>query len=222
MIEVNNLEDLYDLVTNQVREGYFNLVFKPADELTNSEDNEKEIAKDISAFANSNGGIIIYGIKGYNQPDKEHFQEFIDPIDGFNFSKEWLEKVISCNVFPCIEDIVIQAIYLNSLNKDVIYVVIVNKSITVHQASDYRYYKRCNSESVPMYDFEIRALMSLKNTLKIKLDCEIEHSEIKPMFPDLFLSNDQQKHNKKKEKINALYVYGSDIDEYMQIMLSVI
>jgi len=42
-------------------------------------------------MANSAGGIIIYGIKEYDEADKRHLPEKIDPIQQNVFSKEWLE-----------------------------------------------------------------------------------------------------------------------------------
>jgi predicted HTH transcriptional regulator len=46
-----------------------NLDYKAADALGTSDGKKKEITKDVSAFANSAGGIIIYGIKEYDDDD---------------------------------------------------------------------------------------------------------------------------------------------------------
>jgi predicted HTH transcriptional regulator len=72
------------------------LDYKAADALSKSDSKKKEITKDVSAMANSSGGIIIYGIREYSDPDKRHLAEKIDSIDRRLFSKEWLEHVINC------------------------------------------------------------------------------------------------------------------------------
>ncbi|KDN54696.1 AlbA family DNA-binding domain-containing protein [Flavobacterium seoulense] len=218
MVEINNLDELYDLITNDEFVEKFNIVYKPADALAKTDEKESEIAKDISAFANSEGGIIIYGIKEFNKISRNNFQKNIDPIDSVTFSKDWFENVINGNVFTHIENLYIKQIYLNSDKNDVVYIVIINKSYTAHQTSDYRYYKRSNFESIPMRDFEIRNVMNRSKTQKDKLDFEIQSP-----LPALQLFNDKDKRNtKKKKSSNALYVYGRDVDEYMQIMLAVI
>lgn len=218
MVEINNLDELYNFITNEEFVENFNILCKSSDALTKTDEKEREIAKDISAFANSEGGIIIYGIKEFNKVSRKHFQKNIDPIDGVTFSKDWLENVINTNVFPHIENLYIKPIYLNSDDNFVVYIVIISKSNIAHKSLDYRYYKRSNFESIPMRDFEIRNLMNLSKTQNDKLDFEIE-----ALFPILQLSNDKDERNtKKKESSNALYVYGRDIDEYMQIMLAVI
>ena len=50
------------------------------DTLQNTDPGKKEIAKDVSATANSGCGLIIYGIKEFDSDDKKHLQEKITPI----------------------------------------------------------------------------------------------------------------------------------------------
>lgn len=184
MIEINNLTDLQNLITNQVEEN-LHLDYKAADALTKTEGKKKEISKDISAFANSDGGVIVYGIKEFSDPLKKHLPKEIDPLNRGNISKEWLEQVINSNIFPRIESLKITPVPLSATSNDVVYVVIVNKSTTAHQAIDYRYYKRYNFESVPMYDFEVRDIMNRNKSPRIELYFEIEQYtfEVKSIHP---------------------------------------
>jgi hypothetical protein len=68
---------------------------KAADALGNDNKRVVEITKDISALANSAGGIVIYGMRQFNDQAREHLPERIDPIDRRDFPKEWLEHVIN-------------------------------------------------------------------------------------------------------------------------------
>jgi hypothetical protein len=121
---------------------------------------KKEITKDVSAFANSAGGTLVYGIKEYAaDTGKAHLPEQIDPIDRAAFSKERLEHVIA-SIRPRIEGVVIEAVPIQGVGSNaVVYVVEVPKGTTAHQALDQRYYRRYNFQSAPMADHEIRDVM---------------------------------------------------------------
>lgn len=124
-------------------------------------------------MANSAGGIIIYGVAEYQQADKRHLPEKIDPVDNTQFSKEWLEHVIS-NIRPKIDDLIINPVPINTASNHYVYVVEIPQSTTAHQATDKRYYKRFNFESVPMDDYEIRDIMNRSKHPKLELDFKIE------------------------------------------------
>jgi hypothetical protein len=137
------------------------LEYKAADALGTSDGKKKEITRDVSALANAAGGIVIYGIKEYNQPDKKHLPEKVDPVDRALFSKEWLEQVIN-NIRPRIEGLVVLPVPVNEDTRpnEVVYIVKVPQSTTAHQASDLKYYRRYNFERLAMQDHEIRDVMN--------------------------------------------------------------
>jgi len=129
--------------------------YKSADALSKSDSKKREITKDVSAMANSASGVIIYGIKEYDENDKRHLPEKIDGVDRTEYSKEWLEQVIN-NIRPKIDGLLITPISIPSDRNQGIYIVEIPQSTTAHQATDYRYYKRHNFESVPMEDYEVK------------------------------------------------------------------
>jgi len=152
-----NQETLEIYIKEEIEEN-LNLDYKSADSLKKTDQKKREITKDISAMANSAGGKIIYGIKEFDQPDKRHLPEKLDPVNRTQFSKEWLEQVIN-NIRPKIDNIIIYSVNIDGTPNHVVYVVEIPQSNTAHQATDYRYYKRYNFESVPMEDYEIRDVM---------------------------------------------------------------
>ena len=89
--------ELSQMITNQLEEN-LHLDYKGAGSLAANDGKKKEIAKDISAFANSDGGIVIYGMLEYGDIAQRHLPEKLDPIDRTVISKEWLEQVINSNV----------------------------------------------------------------------------------------------------------------------------
>ncbi len=131
-----------------------NLDYKAAGALAKTDGKKKEITKDVSAMANSDGGIIIYGLT-----ENGHLPGNIDPVNRSVYSKEWLEHVIG-NIRPRIDDLIVHPVTISNPSSDVVSVVQIPKSHTTHQASDKRYYKRYNFESVMMEDYEIRDVMN--------------------------------------------------------------
>jgi hypothetical protein len=149
------------LIADQVEES-ISLDYKASASLQKTENKKNEIGKDVSAFANSVGGTIVYGVAQYADPKRRRFPEKIDGgYDPVEISKEWLEQVINSRIQPRIEGIRIHPIQLErTAPGKVIYTVSIPESFTAHQASDHRYYRRYNFESVPMEDYEVRLVMN--------------------------------------------------------------
>lgn len=183
MMHLTTQSDLENLISAQIEES-LNLDYKASESISKSEGKKKEITKDVSALANAAGGQIVYGIREHQEPDKAHLPEAIDPINRKEFPKEWLEHIIN-NIRPRIDGMEITSIQLDSGSDDVAYVVTVPPSHTAHQATDFRYYKRFNFESTPMYDYEVRDVMARAVHPVICIECEIriENRYIRSMLP---------------------------------------
>jgi hypothetical protein len=166
--------ELARLIQDGVEED-IHLDYKGADSLGKSNGKKAEISKDVSAFANADGGQIIYGVREFDEENKRHLPERIDPVTRTDFSKEWLEQVISSAIRPKIVDLIIRPINISNVPNGVVYVVEIPKSNTPHQAKDKRYYRRFNFESVAMDDYEIQDIRSRKQFYKplIVIDYEI-------------------------------------------------
>ena len=165
-------ETLKQYIDDEIEEN-LNLDYKAAAALGKSDSKKREITKDVSAMANSDGGLIIYGIMEYQDPNRKHLPEKIDPIDRTQFSKEWLEQIIN-TISPRIDGVVIYPVSISDRANDAVYIVEIPQSSTAHQARDYRYYKRFNFVSVPMQDYEVRDVMGRSQHPKIVLNFEFE------------------------------------------------
>lgn len=159
-------EKLLSYIADQIEES-LTLDYKAAGALDRTEKAKSQISKDVSSFANSAGGYIIYGIAEFSDQKLKHLPECITPINRAHFSKEWLEHIIS-SIQPRIGDVKVHPVPLKSSPGDCCYVVEISPSLTAHQASDGRYYKRYNFESVWMSDYEIRDLMNRSQTPEIE------------------------------------------------------
>ncbi len=141
------------------------LEFKHGKALINDERCKDEIAKDISAFANADGGVLIYGIE-----EKNHVAKNIAPFDGSVFTKEWLEQIINSRIRRTIPGLLIEPIRIRKNVKQSVYVVRIPKSpYAPHQTKDKHFYRRRNFQVVEMEEYEIREAYSRPNQTVLKL-----------------------------------------------------
>ncbi len=165
-------QKIQNYIDSEIEES-LTLEYKSGDALGKSDYQKQEITKDVSAMANSAGGVLIFGISEFSPTDKRHLPEKIIPVNRAEFSREWLEQIIN-SIRPRIDGIVIHSVNLSSGENDVVYVVEIPQSNTAHQAGNHRYYKRFNFQSVPMEDYEVRDVMFREQTPDILLSFLIE------------------------------------------------
>lgn len=194
-MEIHKL-DQYDidfiesLISNEIEES-INIDFKSADALDKADKKKAEISKDVSAFANSNGGIIIYGINEYN-----HKASSISYVDGNMFTKEWLEQIINSTIYRSIPGLKIFPIRKNGDINKTLYVVQIPESLEApHMARDKRFYRRYNFESVFMEEYEVRNMYFKKSksnliidTIRVSFDSE-EDSDISRFTMEVDINN---------------------------------
>lgn len=156
------VEDIQSLIDNQVEESIY-LDFKSAGSLEKNDKKRAELSKDVASFANSDGGVIIYGIK-----EVDHVASEYSFIDGNEFTKEWIETIINSYIQRRISDITIYPIRVDGDIKKSIYVVKIPYSYDApHLSKDNRYYKRYNFMSVPMEEYEIRQTYNRKEKTEL-------------------------------------------------------
>ena len=155
-----NETDLLALIASGAQEHAL-LEFKACASLDNTEPNKTEISKDISAFANSGGGDLIYGVI-----ETQHVASAIDAgFDPAVGKALWLEQVINSRVQPRIRGLRIVSVLLEATNPGrVALVVIIPPGHTAHQASDKRFYRRHNFEVLAMDAWEVRDVMNRSQT----------------------------------------------------------
>ncbi len=170
IMEIHKLENydtefIQSLIDNEIEES-IHIEFKRAEALSKREAYKKEISKDVSAFANSDGGIIVYGIE-----EIDHKATKFSFVDGNVFTKEWLEQIISSTIKRAIPDIKIFPIRVEAQIKKTVYVVQIPSSIEApHLTKEKRFYKRYNFQSVEMEEYEIRQLYGRRLKSKLELD----------------------------------------------------
>jgi len=158
--------DIEQLIRDRTEES-LHIEFKNAGSLNNTEPNKKEIAKDVSAFANSDGGIIFYGIN-----EENHVASGLSFVNGNVTTKEWLENVILDNISQRLEKLLIVPVRFDNIIEQTIYVVKVPRSdISPHMnLKDKLYYRRYNFKILAMEEYEIRNLYLTRRDGKVVID----------------------------------------------------
>lgn len=186
MIHISSLSDANALVDGGIKES-INLEYKS--ELTQA---NKELAKDVSSFGNSEGGVIVYGMEEDNELPKG-----ITGIDKKG-NRERIEQVINSQISPHL-DIRLSSFDLASGDKEIIIVKIPKSINAPHMVSSTgRFYKRGNVSSPPvkMGQEEISLLYERRNRIK-----EFSSEEIR----------------KKQKMLNIFHSEGWSAFEYIII-----
>lgn len=163
-----NLEYIQNLIDSKIEES-ITLDYKR--ELTK---NNKEIAKDISAFANTSGGRIIYGIV-----EIDSLPNSINWIDNKGV-KERIESVILTNIQPEIKGYDIYSVENPKNPSQAIFIVDIPESPDAPHMAKNKYHIRRNLISEPMEDLEVKNAIfrkGLRKALEFELKQNLELSD---------------------------------------------
>lgn len=159
-------EDTINSIINNNLEESINIEFKSSGALSKQDSVKKEISKDISAFANSDGGIIIYGLD-----EESHVASKVSFIDGNTYTKEWIENIILSTIQPRIDNLKIIPVRFNEEISKSLYVLKIPKSNnSPHMNGDKKYYRRFNFQSVPMEEYEVKNLYNKLDSYVLELE----------------------------------------------------
>ncbi len=127
-------QDLVELIKDQVSES-LTLDYKASAALQKSDSKKSELSKDVSAFANSAGGLLVYGIV-----ENGHVPTYLDDgLDPTEISKEWIEHVLNSRIARRIDGLQIHAVPLlqHSPGRYAYVVSVPASSRAPHMASDH-------------------------------------------------------------------------------------
>lgn len=192
---IKDLESIQNLIDNKIKKSQ-NLDYKK--QLTKN----TEIAKDVSSFANNNGGKIIYGVD-----EKDELPNSINWIDSKGV-KEKIECVILDNIQPEIKGFNIYSIENPDKHSQAIFVVDIPESFDAPHMANHRYYIRRNFKSEYMEDYEVKDTI-FKKRLKESLDFEL-NKNIELCSSSLRLLGEINSYQLKQRKPIILIPFYSD------------
>jgi hypothetical protein len=154
MLKLDSRTELEALHTGNVKES-LNLEYKASPAIDKKDDNKKiEMARDVCAFANADGGQIVYGMT----EDDHEPAGLDDGVDSKTYPEIWFEQVLQQHITPAIPGLRIRHV---PLQKPMVAVVIdvPGTKADPHQVSDGRYYRRHNFNRLVMEHYEVRDAM---------------------------------------------------------------
>jgi len=131
-----------------------------------------ELAKDICAFANSAGGMIVIGIG-----ELEHKPVLLDDgVDTTRVSKEAIESALMARIAPRIDSLTIKEIPNPHREYFAYFVIGIPRSMRApHMCTSFhRYYKRYNFECVPMEHYEVEDVRRRQSEPALIFTCELQ------------------------------------------------
>ncbi len=167
-IEEIKESDLQVLINNKVFEGK-TIEYKKELPI-NSDSDKKEFLADITSFANSSGGDLIFGISQDNQTGEPKAIEGIE-VENADKEKTRLDNIIRDGVEPRLLSTTIQPISLSN-SKFVILIRIPKSWIGPHRViygGHSKFYARNSSGKYEMDVDELRVAFNLSETLAEKI-----------------------------------------------------
>ena len=156
----------------------------------------REVAKDISSFANEVGGTVLYGIPEKRTADRPPVPSKpygISPIPNF---ESRVEDVLVDSIQPTLPEWRIRQVVVSQRPKQVVYVVWVPESwVGVHMVEGYadsRYYRRGQYRAVPMTEREVseryERVLITRNWVDEFL-CSPELNYVNALLPEAYRSH---------------------------------
>lgn len=144
----------------------YHLEFKDIKLITNNPTNNdpiaKSLTKEVSAFANAEGGTIIIGLAEDNsKPAKAN------KLEGVELSvmdSEKLQRIVESNFSPHLSGMRFKAIPLSTTPVTYAFIIIVPQGSNAYQSKERIYYGRSEYECKPLHDTMIRLLINRGRT----------------------------------------------------------
>lgn len=151
MLKPETKADLNALYTGNIKES-ISLEYKASPAIDKGDDAKKlEMARDVAAFANADGGQIVYGMR-----EQDHAPAGLDGgVHGKVYPTIWFEQVLQQHITPSIQGLRIRHISLDDQMVAVVIDIPATKS-DPHQVSDGKYYRRHNFNKLTMEHYEVR------------------------------------------------------------------
>jgi Putative DNA-binding domain len=159
-------QDILTLNEQRVPEGPY-LEYKSAKLFSQKNERVFEtLSKELTAFANSAGGVLIIGL----EEDSNHCIDRVEPIFDNSKTVSWLEDGLLPRISPPLAMTVVEIV----MDDGRIMIVEVPPSPSApHQAGDLRYYARRLFRVDPLLDFEIDDIRRRADSLPINVDLGI-------------------------------------------------
>jgi hypothetical protein len=171
--EVNN-RDVEQFIQHRIEEN-LNLDYTHIETYHSFE----ELAKDVSAFANSEGGLIVLGVSEERIDDQKIFPKEITWGDK-SLTKERLEDNLIAKVHPTIDGLRILPVRKSNGSGLVMFLIDIPQGLNPpYMASEKKYYKRLNFRKYAMEHYEVADLFGRRRKPLLTLTSKLESIDVK-------------------------------------------
>ena len=169
------LEDIHAVLAGGEQEN-ISLEYKSSLAIGDWSDRKRnELSKDLCAFANSAGGIIVIGVG-----EVAHKPAVLDDgVDTRIASKEAVESALAARISPRIENLTIKEIPNPQAPFFSFFIIGIPRSMRApHMCNPFhRYYKRYNFECVPMEHYEVEDVRRRQSEPSLEFFCQLQKLE---------------------------------------------
>ena len=157
-------EDILKFIEFGVDES-LDIEFKRADEIDIDNDrNLDKLSVMITSFANTIGGILVFGIDTKKRRAKE-----ISYLDGNKITSDKIESTLNCRIQKKIAGLEIHCVpFDGDYTKTVVLFKIPDSNKAPHMAFDKRFYKRSDFKEVVMNEYEVRMAYNKTNVADLE------------------------------------------------------
>jgi hypothetical protein len=136
------------------------LEFKSGQIFDTSKDLAGALSREISGFANTEGGRLILGVAEERQ-QSVRVASHIDGVSAIDWPPHKLQQLLESNLHPPLIGLRVHSVPLSEFaGARVAFVIEVPQGHTAHQAKDRLYYGRSEYEVKPLHDVDIRLRMN--------------------------------------------------------------
>ncbi|HJU12512.1 MAG TPA: ATP-binding protein [Candidatus Binataceae bacterium] len=141
-----------------------------------TDDSDKQpLAKTLSAFANADGGVIIYGLEAKRGSDNRDVVQAVKPLKDTELVRSRILALIGQLIQPPVEGIIV-ASRRKSDGSGYVIVFVPPSDSGPHRARPLReYYRRHGSSSLPMEHYELEEMFGRRRRPKLELYSRIKH-----------------------------------------------
>lgn len=171
---LSSQSDLRRLVKDKVREDLY-LEFKEKSDRRDgklSDDDKKNFSKSLSGFANSDGGVLVWGLeRGKNETAKS-----LKPIEDLDEFIKSLKKILINVVQPFVDDVRIEPIYVSKKSSaGYVKCLIPRSDKTPHRAvlADREYYKRSTEGFYKLEHFDLEDMFGRRQRPLLNLSLSL-------------------------------------------------
>lgn len=162
-----------DMIESWVRYGqeeHLQLEFKLLNVNSMSRDDRKNFAKCLSGFANSSGGIVVWGVKATKDDDGVDRAIGLEPIRNVTLFVSKLNEYTGQFVSPLVDGVRHKCV-LSNMEDGFVVTLIPESSVGPHMAKggEQRYYKRSGDSFYAMEHFDIADMFGRRKRPELSL-----------------------------------------------------